>query len=66
LCAYGQRDHLLRQIGFSEWSDYEARIRSICRKVRFRPLDSDHFLVNPPVRLQLLNEVERFLNIQTQ
>jgi hypothetical protein len=61
LCAYGQRDHLLRQIGFSEWSDYEAQIQSICRKVRFRPLNSDHFLADPPVRSQLLKEVVRFL-----
>lgn len=61
LCAYAQRDHLLRQIGFSEWRDYEARIQSICRKVRFRPLNSDHFLTDPPVRGLLLKEVVRFL-----
>jgi hypothetical protein len=62
LCAYGQRDHLLRQIGFSEWSDYEAQIQSICRKVRFRTLNGDHFLADPPVRSQLLKEVVRFLD----
>lgn len=62
LCAYGQKDHLLRQIGFSEWSEYEAQIQSICRQVRFKPLNSDHFLADPPVRGQLLKEVVRFLN----
>ncbi len=61
LCVYGQRDHLLRQIGFSKWSEYEARIQSICRKVQFRPLNSDHFLVNPPVRGQLIRDVIQFL-----
>jgi hypothetical protein len=61
LCAYGQRDHLLRQIGFSKWSEYEAHIQSICRRVQFRPLNSDHFLADPPIRGQLLKEIERFL-----
>lgn len=62
LCAYGRSDHLLRRIGFSEWSDYEAQIQSICRKVSFRPLNSDHFLADPSVRGQLLKEVVRFLD----
>jgi ribose-phosphate pyrophosphokinase len=46
LCAYGQRDHLLHRIGFTEWSEYEAQIQSICRQVRFTPLISDHFRSN--------------------
>jgi hypothetical protein len=61
LCAYGQGDHLLRRIGFSEWSEYEAQIQSICRQVQFRPLNSGHFLTDPSVRGQLLKEVVRFL-----
>jgi hypothetical protein len=62
LCAYSQRDHLLRQIGFTQWSEYEAQIQSICRQVQFRPLDSDHLLTDPSIRGQLLKEVERFLD----
>jgi hypothetical protein len=61
LCVYGQRDHLLHQIGFSGWSQYEAHIKSICGQVQFKPLNSNHFLTHPPIRGQLFKEIERFL-----
>ena len=60
LCVYGQRDHLLRQIGFSSWTDYETRIQAICPRVQFKPFNSDYFLAKPTVRGKLIHEVGRF------
>lgn len=60
LCVYGQRDHLLQQIGFSDWIDYESQIEAICPKVQFLPFNSDHYLANPTVRGKLIQEVEQF------
>ena len=61
LCIYGRQDRILKQIGFSDWGEYEDLIKSICPRTRFLRIDGDHFLVGGSIRQRLMETVRRFL-----
>jgi pimeloyl-ACP methyl ester carboxylesterase len=62
LCVYSRQDRLLRQVGFDDWTGYEATIARICPRIQFWRTDGDHFVSGPEVRLRLIETVIRFFH----
>lgn len=63
LAIYGRHDRLLQQVGFSDWSGYEAIIKRICPKVDFCQINGDHFFTGVKLRKRLINTVVNFFSL---
>ena len=61
LCLYGREDRILKLYEAGCESRYRARITRLCPKVRFVPLEGDHFLSRPEVRFGAISEMSAFL-----
>lgn len=63
LCLYARHDPLLTMFwDLRDGGSYESSLKGICRKIRFVPVDGDHYLSSAKVKAAVLGIVHTFLS----